>query len=268
MTTQLSNRTADAVGEILARIRGVIQEMDLTYEDYRAAKQWLIDVGEAGEWPLFLDVFVEHAVEQQVSRGKSGSEGTILGPYYLPDSPILQPPYQMPMRSDEQGEPLLFTGRVQTTDGKPLPGATLDVWHADASGLYSGFSDIPAGMFRCKVRSDRNGEFELRTIVPAPYTIPHDGPTGRLIEASGWHPWRPAHIHLLVTAEGYEQVTTQLYIGSSPYVDDDVASAVKESLVVHPERREPDARLGFYGPFQHFDYEFRLAPDGRSAPSA
>lgn len=268
MTTQLSNRTASAVNEILVRIRSVIQELDLTYEDYGAAKQWLIDVGEAGEWPLFLDVFIEHAVERQVSRDRSGSEGTILGPYYLPDSPILQTPYQLPMRSDEPGEPLLFTGRVRTTDGKPLAEATLDVWHADASGLYSGFSNVPAGILRGKVRTYRDGEFKLRTIVPAPYTIPHDGPTGRLIEAAGWHPWRPAHIHLLVTAEGYEQLTTQLYIGSSDYVDDDVASAVKESLIVHLERREPDAHLGFYGPFQHFHYEFRLAPDARHALNA
>jgi catechol 1,2-dioxygenase len=140
----------------------------------------------------------------------------------------------------------------------PLAGAVLDVWHADAKGLYSGFSDIPEGILRGKVITDAEGRFELRTIMPAPCTIPHDGPTGRMIAVCGWHPRRPAHIHLIVSADGHEPLTTQLYFAGGEYLHDDVADAVKDSLVVAPERTTDGL---------HFDYEFRLSPAAVAAAS-
>jgi catechol 1,2-dioxygenase len=256
----MANRADQLVGEIFARIREVIVEHDVTYDEYQAAKQWLIDVGEAGEWPLLLDVFIEAAIERQAFKDRAGSEGTILGPYYVPDAPVLEAPYEMPRRPDEPGEPLVMTGEVTSAEGEPLSGAVLDVWQADAEGLYSGFSDLPEGILRGKVVTDEEGRFQVRTVMPAPYTIPHSGPTGRMIEACGWHPWRPAHIHLLVSAEGHETLTSQLFLASSDYLDDDVASAVKDSLIVHPELRESSPELGIETPHLYFDYEFRLAP--------
>ena len=132
------NRSETLVSALLDAIRGVIVEHDVSYKEYGIAKQWLIDVGEAGEWPLFLDVFVETAVERNAFRGRAGSAGTILGPYHL-RRPAARPPYELPRRADEAGEPLTLTGRVLDAGGAPLAGAVLDVWHADADGLYSGF---------------------------------------------------------------------------------------------------------------------------------
>jgi catechol 1,2-dioxygenase len=158
------------------------------------------------------------------------------------------------MRPDEKGDRLTFRGRVVDHEGQPLSGAVLDVWHADADGLYSGFSDLPEGILRGKIIADADGRYEVRTIVPAPYTIPHDGPTGRMIAVAGWHPWRPAHIHVIVSADGYEALTTQLYIDSSDYLDDDVASAVKPELIVHPAPSDDEpGRL-------QFEYDFALSP--------
>jgi catechol 1,2-dioxygenase len=166
----------------------------------------------------------------------------------------------MPRRPDEAGDPLLFTGRVVSSDGTPLAGAELDVWHADAKGLYSGFDpSLPEGILRGKVYTDDDGRFELRTVVPAPYTVPHDGPTGQMISACGWHPWRPAHIHLLVSADGHQVLTSQLYMEGDQYLDDDVAGAVKPSLIVAPERHEASPERGMPEPYRHFDYEFQLA---------
>jgi catechol 1,2-dioxygenase len=251
----MGNRADQVIGDLLKRIHEVIVEHDVTYDEYQAVKQWLIDVGEAGEWPLFLDVFVESAVEQQVYRDREGSQGTILGPYHLPNAPVLEAPYELPMRPDEPGDRMHFSGRVVDHEGNPLPGAVLDVWHADDKGLYSGFDpSLPEGILRGKVIADDEGRYEVRSIVPAPYTIPHDGPTGKMIAAAGWHPWRPAHIHLIVSADGYEALTTQLYIDSSDYLDDDVASAVKDNLVVHLEPKEDEPEV------LHFDYDFALAP--------
>src|SRR3954454_13225891 len=96
-----TNRTDLIVGDILKRIHEAIVENDVTYAEFQAAKQWLIDVGEAGEWPLFLDVFVESAVENNANRQREGSQGTILGPYHLPDAPVLDAPHELPRREDE-----------------------------------------------------------------------------------------------------------------------------------------------------------------------
>lgn len=247
----MSNRGDKVVGDLIQRLNALIVDHGVTYDEYQTAKQWLIDVGEAGEWPLALDAFFEHTVEQQAHKDRDGSEGTILGPFYLPDSPLLDAPYELPRRPDEKGDRLLITGRVLSAGDRPLEGAVLDVWQADAQGLYSGFSDIPAGILRGKVLTDADGRFDLRTIVPSPYTVPHDGPTGRLLAACGRHPWRPAHIHMIVSAGEHEELITQLYMDSSDYLDDDVTDAVKDSLIVHPERDGDQLR---------FDYEFRLAP--------
>jgi len=107
------------------------------------------------------------------------------------------------------------------------------------------------------VIADPEGRFELSTIAPAPYTVPHDGPFGWLLAACGWHPWRPAHIHALVSADEHEQLITQLFLDSSNYLDDDDAGAVKDSLIVHPRR---------HGDQLAFDHEFRLAPVRAAVP--
>jgi catechol 1,2-dioxygenase len=247
------------IGDLLARLHAAIAEHDVTYEEFQTAKQWLIDVGEAGEWPLFLDVFVEHAVERQAFASRRGSQGTILGPYHLPGAPMLEAPFELPRRPDEEGDRVVFSGRVTGEDGAPLAGAELDVWHADAKGLYSGFDpSLPEGILRGKVLADAEGRYEVRSIVPAPYTIPEDGPTGAMVHAAGWSPWRPAHIHLIVSAEGHEPLVTQLYIDSSEYLDNDVASAVKDDLIVHPRPQEGTDELAF-------TYDFTLARDRQPA---
>jgi catechol 1,2-dioxygenase len=252
----MNNRGEQVVGELRRRITALVADFGITYDEYQTAIKWMIEVGEAGEWPLVLALF-EHAVEQQAHKDRAGSEGTILGPFYLPGAPVLQAPYELPRRPDEKGERLLITGRVLSADGTPLPGAVLDVWHSDADGLYSGFSELPAGILRGKVITDTQGRFELRTIVPVPYTVPHNGPFGQMLAACRWHPWRPAHVHLIVSADEHEQLITQLFLGSSDYLDDDVAGAVKDSLIVHPQRRGDQLAL---------DYEFRLAPTRAAVP--
>ena len=255
-----TDRADQVIGDVLQRLRQAIVENDVTYDEYRILTQWLIDVGRAGEWPLFLDVFIESGVEQHVYRDRRGSQGTILGPYHLPDSPVLDVPYELPRRPDEPGDRLVFSGRVLDSEGQPLAGAMLDIWQADAQGLYSGFApEVPEGNLRGRVIADDQGRYQVRTIVPAPYTIPHDGPTGRMIAAAGWHPWRPAHIHLIVSADGREALTTQLYPNFSDYLDSDVAGAVKDALIVHPERRERDPDLGADGAHLYFENDFTLA---------
>ncbi|MEK6437865.1 catechol 1,2-dioxygenase [Pseudonocardia sp. T1-2H] len=244
-------RVSTVVGALLEAVHGVIREHDVTYPEFQAAKAWLMALGEGGEWPLFLDVFVEHEVEAVAARTQQGTKGSIEGPYYLPDQVRLPSVASLPARPDEKGDRLVFAGQVRDLDGAPLAGAEVDIWHADADGYYSGFAPhIPDGNLRGVVIADDEGRFEISTVLPAPYQIPTDGPTGKLITAAGWHPWRPAHLHLMVRAEGHRQVTTQLYFHGGEWVDSDVAKATKDELVLSPEK-QADGSL-------RSDYDFVL----------
>jgi catechol 1,2-dioxygenase len=233
--------------DVLGRIADAIREHEVTYPEYQAVKQWLISVGESGEWPLLLDVFVEHVVEEVTARMQAGTKGSILGPYYLPGQKRLPAQGSLPMRESEEGTPLVFSGQVRDVDGTPLPGAEVDIWQADAQGYYSGFAPhLPEGNLRGVFVADEEGRFEIRTIQPAPYQIPTDGPTGKLIEAAGWHPWRPAHLHLLVRAPGHRTITTQLYFAGGEWLDSDVAEATKPELVLEPQAQGDGANAVTY----------------------
>ncbi|MBY6368566.1 catechol 1,2-dioxygenase [Rhodococcoides corynebacterioides] len=222
--------------EVLGAVHRTVREHKVTYEEYNALKAWLIAVGQDGEWPLFLDVWVEHVVEEVASETRDGSKGTIEGPYYVPNAPELGSDATLPTRENEQGTPLVFQGQVTGVDGSPLPGAVVEIWHADADGFYSQFAPgIPEWNLRGTVTADDSGRFRIRTMKPAPYQIPTDGACGKLISAAGWHPWRPAHLHLKVGAAGHQQITTQLYFPGDAHNDDDVASAVKPELVLDPQ---------------------------------
>jgi catechol 1,2-dioxygenase len=233
--TPSQQRVEAFAGEVMAAVREVMVRHDMTYSEYDAVKQWLIDVGEAGEWPLCLDVWFESTVEQMATRTRSGSKGTILGPFYLPDAAELPTPATLPMRENEKGERLVLSGHIRSTDGRPLGGAVLDMWQSDADGFYSGFGlDGPADTLRGRVIADAEGHFDVHTILPAPYEIPKAGPTGRLIAAAGWSAYRPAHLHAIVSAEGHQPLTTQLFFEGGAYLTNDIASGVKDELILHP----------------------------------
>ncbi|WP_422733626.1 catechol 1,2-dioxygenase [Micromonospora sp. WMMD558] len=241
-TTVDHARVAAVAGDAFAALHKVIHQHRVTYAEYDALKSWLIRVGEDGEWPLFLDVFVEHVVEEVVNADRAGSKGSIEGPFYIPGAPSEVGSTTLPMRDDEPGTPLLFQGQVRGVDGAPLPGATVELWHADANGFYSRFAPgLPEWNLRGVVLADPEGRFAFRTVKPAPYQIPHDGATGQLIEAAGWHAWRPAHLHLKVFASGHHSVTTQLYFDGGDYNDSDIASAVKPDLIIAPTPRADGA---------------------------
>lgn len=228
-------RVSAIATDALTALHEVIRSHQVTYAEYDALKAWMIQVGADGEWPLFLDVFVEHVVEEVANADRKGAVGTIEGPYYVPGAPEFHSAATMPMRADEKGTPLRFQGTVTDLDGTPLAGANVDLWHADDAGYYSQFAPgIPEWNLRAVVTTGADGRFAFDTVQPAPYQIPTDGSTGAFITAAGWHPWRPAHLHLKVTAPGKAPVTTQLYFDGGDYVSDDVAQAVKPELVLHP----------------------------------
>jgi len=238
--------------EVIEAVHATIRRNKVTYDEYNALKAWLIGVGKDGEWPLFLDVWVEHVVEEVATEHRQGNKGTIEGPYYVPGAPDQGAKGTVPMREDETGTPLTWTGRVTSTDGRPLAGATVEVWHADNDGFYSQFAPgLPEWNLRATFTTDDEGAFEIHSIKPAPYQIPTDGSCGKLIDAAGWHAWRPAHIHVKVSAPGHELLTAQLYFPGDEHNADDIASAVKPELILDPKAG---------GDGETVDYGFVLDP--------
>jgi catechol 1,2-dioxygenase len=220
--------------EIIAALHDTIRRHNVTYDEYDALKAWLINVGRDGEWPLFLDVWVEHVVEEVATSHRQGSKGTIEGPYYVPGSPELGAVGTLPMRDGEPGTPLVWEGAITSTDGAALTGR-IELWHADAAGLYSQFAPgIPEWNLRGSISTGTDGKFRITTIRPAPYQIPTDGACGKLIAAAGWHAWRPAHLHVKVSAPGHQLLTAQLYFPGDPHNEDDIANAVKPELMLDP----------------------------------
>jgi catechol 1,2-dioxygenase len=139
-------------------------------------------------------------------------------------------------------------------DGTPLGGALVDIWHADDLGFYSQFAPgLPDWLFRARVVADDQGRFTIQTMQPAPYQIPTDGSCGALIAAAGWHAWRPAHIHLKVSAPDHLLITTQLYFDGGDYVGTDIADAVKPELMLAPTPRAD-------GQGNEVTYDFVLDP--------
>jgi catechol 1,2-dioxygenase len=223
------------VNDVLRSVHATIRANNVTYPEYDALKAWLIQVGRDGEWPLFLDVFVEHVVEEVATADRVGSKGSIEGPFYVPGAPEFGADATLPMRDDEPGVRLTLHGQVRGVDGTPLPGAKVDIWQDDASGRYSQFApNIPQWNLRGLVTADENGRFRIHTIKPTPYEIPTDGATGALIHAANWPAYRPAHLHLKVSADGHQQITSQLYFPGDPHNETDIAEAVKPELILDP----------------------------------
>ena len=221
------------VREVTAAVHEIARRYEVSYAEYDALKSWLIQVGDDGEWPMFLDLILEHVIEEVANESRTGSKNAIEGPFYVPGAPEFGSEATLPMRPDEQGSRLTLRGQVRSVDGEPLGGAVVDIWHGDSEGLYGQFAaGIPEWNLRGRILTDAEGRFTIRTIRPAPYEVPTGGALGAMLRAAARSAWRPAHLHVKVSAPGYELTTTQLYFRGDDHLDDDVVDAVKPELIL------------------------------------
>lgn len=263
------------------RVKTVVEDLErllldfmrkhrITHREYRCATQILIDTVKAGEESLLYDVFLEAETADIGNVGRKGSPEAIEGPFYLPGAPRLKPPFILPQRPAEGGDVLFFQGRVSGPDGEPLAGVEIDLWQADADGLYSNIHPgVPDWNLRGRCFTDAEGSFDVRTILPPPYEIPKAGPTGRVLKALGRHLFRPAHLHLKLRHGGFDELTSQLYFQGGKYLDSDVARAVRDAFVVPLTRRSSAADLAGRAtqkPYYEARHDFVLAP--RQTPRA
>ncbi|MET7736757.1 dioxygenase [Streptomyces sp. NPDC005402] len=243
-----NSRFVEVVEDLERTLLDFIRKHGVTHSEYRQATDLIIDSIKAGEESLLLDVFFEAGATDVDNADLAGSMAAIEGPFYLEGAPLLQAPHVLPQRPAEKGDTLVFRGTVRTPDNTVLAGAELDMWQADADGLYSNIHpDIPDWNLRGRFTTAEDGSFEVTTIVPPPYEIPKGGPTGRVLNGLGRHFFRPAHLHLKVRADGFRELTSQLYFKDGDYLGSDVASAVRDGLVVELERTDSgyEARYDF-----------------------
>jgi hydroxyquinol 1,2-dioxygenase len=216
------------------------------------------------EFILFSDALgVSMLVDALSHRLPSGAtESTVLGPFYVPGAPLRG--YGESIAEREAGTPAWVAGRVLSLTGEPIAGAELDVWQNGANRLYAVQDpDAPDDHLRGRFITGDDGRFAFTAVRPVAYQIPTDGPVGRMLTATARSAWRPAHIHLIVRAEGYQTLTTHIFDADSEHLDDDAVFAVKPSLVHRFRARaadDPQRPATIHGPWVSLDLELTLAP--------
>lgn len=241
---------AGMVAAIVRSVHQAVREIRPTAQQWRALLAFLTDVGHVSderrqEWVLLSDMLgITQLVEEiNARRPKGTTPNTSRGLFYRADAPRLPPGASISL--DGAGEPLAVAGHVRDLDGRPVPGASVETWQANAQGLYENQQpDLqPDFNLRGQFRADDNGDFGYRTVRPAGYKVPDDGPVGELLGRLGYPLRRPAHLHFLISAPGFETVTTQVYDRSDPYIDKDPLLGVKPELLAD-FRRTPNERAG------------------------
>ncbi|MFG1332751.1 catechol 1,2-dioxygenase [Xanthobacter autotrophicus] len=271
-------RVKAIVDRIVRDLFYVIDEYDVEPSEFWSAVNYLTQAGRNDEYGLiaaglgferFLDVRLDAAEEAAGLTG--GTPRTIEGPLYVAGAPLCKGEGRLDDGSEE-GEILIMHGQVRDTDGRPVAGAHVEVWHANTRGNYSFFdkSQSPFNLRRT-IETDAEGRYRFRTTMPSGYAVPPDGSTDTLLKQLGRHGHRPAHIHFFVSAPGYRKLTTQINIDGDPYLHDDFAFATRDGLIPAVERnQDPDAiaEAGLNAPFARIAFDFELRSEAAALPSA
>jgi protocatechuate 3,4-dioxygenase beta subunit len=250
-------------------LHSFVVETSLTTEEWLAAVKFLTATGQActatrQEFILLSDTLGISMVLDAVNHPAGGSvtESTVLGPFYVPESPERQMGDSI-SEMEGNGEPALVSGTVRNERGDAIAGALLDVWQNSARGTYAVQDETqPPENLRGRFRTGPDGRFWFWSVRPTDYPIPYDGPVGAMLKATGRHPWRAAHIHLIVSGDGFAPVVTHLFDDESRYLDSDTVFGVKPSLTCHYLRHDPSeagAPAGVTGNWYTLEYDVVLA---------
>ncbi|MGQ0618080.1 MAG: dioxygenase family protein [Acidimicrobiia bacterium] len=238
-------RLAEIMASAVKHLHAFVEEVKLTRDEWFAGIQYLTAVGHKSddkrqEFILLSDTLgvsmLVEMVNQQPAEG--ATEPTVLGPFYVPGAPARAFGDSIVDDDSVGGEPLVLRGTVRDLDGSPIAGATLDIWQVQPNGLYDIQETERDSNLRGVFTTDDEGRYEFRTVRPIDYTIPDDGPVGSMLKATGRHPWRPAHIHIMAAAPDRKPLVTHVFDAASPWLKSDAVFGVRESLAVPMEGGE------------------------------
>lgn len=272
-------RVKQIMTSLVRHLHDFVRDVELTFDEWRYAIDFLTRTGQMctesrQEFIMLSDTMgvsmLVDAINHRMPEG--ATQTTVLGPFYL-ENP-LELPLGYDLAKNLPGEKLFVQGTVNTAAGGPLANAIVDTWQSDAEGYYDvqrDNVDPNEPHVRGRFRTDSQGRFHFWTILPTPYAVPYDGTVGEMIKGSGRHPWRPAHLHFLIQADGHETLITHLFVEGSPYLDSDAVFGVKKSLIqtfsheapgIAPDGRKMD------GPWRKLVYDFGLRCVAQPAPAA
>jgi hydroxyquinol 1,2-dioxygenase len=262
-------RLREIMQALVRHLHGFALEVRLREAEWAAAVRILTETGritteQRQEFILWSDTLglsmLVDAIEHPISG--SGTESTVLGPFYVADSPLRE--FGASVSERPVQSPAWVWGRVFGIDGSPIAGAQLDVWQNGEDRMYAVQTpEAPEGHLRGRYRTREDGSYAFLGVRPLPYTVPDDGPVGQMFEATARHPWRPAHIHLIVSAPGFQKLTTHIFDSESDYLDSDTVFAVKPSLVrefVPRAADDPERPAGVTGPWFSVENNIVLVP--------
>lgn len=272
-------RVQQVVLRLTSDLFKAIEDLDLQPSEIWKGLEYLSEAGAAQELGLIapgigLERFID--IRSDEAEAKAGLTGgtprTIEGPLYVAGAPASEGFARLDDGTESaEGEVLYMQGTVFGDDGQPLPGAQVEVWHANLKGNYSFFDKTQSEFnLRRSIVTDENGRYQFRSIVPMGYGCPPGGSTQRLLDLLGRHGRRPAHIHFFVTAPGHRKLTTQINIDGDEYLWDDFAFASREGLVPAVTRIDDPAELArrqLDKPFASIDFDFHLYAECAAAPA-
>lgn len=244
-------------------------ETQMTGEEWAVAIDFLTAVGQTctpsrQELILLSDTLGLSMLVDLVNHDAppAATESTVLGPFYVPDSPLRRMGSSI-IEQENSGALTRVSGTVLDIEGQPVDGALLDVWQNASNRMYAVQDvDQPPDNLRGRFQTGVDGRFWFWSVRPTDYPIPDDGPVGHMLEVTGRHPWRPAHLHLIASAEGYRTVATHFFDEESPYLESDAVFGVKPSLICHFDAHDPDepgAPDGLTGPWYTIERDIVLA---------
>jgi catechol 1,2-dioxygenase len=261
---------------ILLDLFKTMQDFKVTPDEAWSAVSYFAGLGqEAGL--LTPGLAIEHFIDllQDAADARAGLKGgtprTIEGPLYIAGAPISDGFARLDDGTDK-GEVLMVSGVVTSQNGKPLRNAVVDVWHANSMGMYSHFDASQSKYnLRRRIRTDADGRYTFRTIMPVGYGCPPGGPTETFLKKLGRHAKRPSHVHFFVSAKGHRQLTTQFNLANDPLTYDDFAFATRDELVADVTRVKDKSRIAdlkLDGPFNEITFDFELQPNKKGAPDS
>jgi hydroxyquinol 1,2-dioxygenase len=262
-------RLRELMQALVRHAHAFVREVELTPAEWERGVEILTRSGEITderrqEWILWSDSLglsmLVDALEHTLPAG--ATESTVLGPFYVPGAPVRE--YGAKIAEERGGVPALVHGHVRDIRGAPIAGAELDVWQNGADRLYAvQRPEGPEDHLRGRFHTRHDGSYAFVAVRPTPYPIPDDGPVGEMLDATGRHPWRPAHIHMIVRADGYRTLTTHVFDAVSAYLDSDAVFAVKPTLVrefVPRDAADPDRPAGIDSDWVSVQNDIVLAP--------
>ncbi|RDK05329.1 intradiol ring-cleavage dioxygenase [Cupriavidus lacunae] len=264
-------RLRELMVNLVQHLHAFARETQLTEEEWQQGIQFLTRVGQMcdenrQEFILLSDTLGLSTLVMALNHRKPAgcTEATVFGPFYVHGAPEL--PLGADIANGAKGAPCYVSGTVRGDDGRIVANAEIQVWQADEDGFYdvqyTGKDQLAA---RAVLRSDADGNYHFRSILAEPYPIPHDGPVGDMLEALNRHPWRPAHLHFLIRAEGHQSLTTHVFRKGDKYLESDAVFGVRSTLVADWVRHEagtaPDGSRTDQ-PFYVLHFDFVLARAG------